>query len=97
VGTRPACLLIRAIHGSVGDGELGESNPQDPPDPIRKIVKRSLKFARARERERERERERRGSDISCTAQSDGCILLPHPHRTAAWPSPCLLLPPSMFS
>jgi hypothetical protein len=54
-------LLIRAIHGSVGDGELGESNPQDPPDPIRKIVERSLKFAR--ERERERERERRGSDI----------------------------------
>lgn len=89
MGTRP-CLLIRAIHGSVGDGELGESNPQDPPDPIRKIVKRSLKFAG------ERERERRGSDISCTAQSDGCILLPHPHRTAAWPSPCLLLPPSMF-
>ncbi len=56
MGTRPACLLIRAIHGSVGDGELGESNPQDPSDPIRKIVKRSLKFARASERERERER-----------------------------------------
>ncbi len=34
MGTRSACLLIRAIHDSVGDGELGESNPQDPPDPI---------------------------------------------------------------
>jgi hypothetical protein len=56
VGTRSACLLIRAILGSVRDGELGESNPQDPPDPIRKIVKRSLKFAREREREREREK-----------------------------------------